>query len=74
MPVLAVFTLISCNSDSDDEDRRYVIAGDYLEDAIYFRLADEDQSTWFQSQIAKNSYLKVFQSKNGKGCSFCIFR
>ena len=61
--------LVSCSDDSDDEGR-IILASEGLaplENAIYLKVADEEQPSWIQSLIAKNPYLKVFRSGKGEG-------
>lgn len=61
--------LVSCSSDRDDVGRKTLATEGLapLENAIYLKVADEEQTSWIQSLITKNPYLKVFRSGKGEG-------
>ena len=61
--------LVSCSSDNDDECSTSFASGAFapLKNAIYLKVADEEQPAWIQSLIAKSPYMKVFRSGKEEG-------
>lgn len=65
--------LVSCSSDNDDESSTSLVSEAFapLKNAIYLKVADEEQPAWIQSLIAKSPYMKVFRSGKGE-CLFLV--